>query len=460
MSKAFRDDQPEQRLQMPPNLEEWVPEGHLARFVSDVIEELDLNEVYAAYEDDGRGLAAYHPLLMMKLLFYGYCVGKASSRKLEQATYEDVAVRYLAANQHPDHDTIAAFRRRHLAALAGLFGQVLRMCQKAGLVKLRHVAVDGTKIRANASRYRGVTYERMEREQQELEEEIGRWLAHAEAVDEAEDAQYGKGRRDNELPPELRTRERRLVKIRELKAELERQAREAAAKKKAQVEKHLAERRAEEERRGRRFGGRVPQVPDIERARPKPQAQRNLTDSESRIMKDGATNSFQQCYNAQVAVDGGCQVIVAARLTQAEHDREQLVPNLQAAERNLGRKVEEVSADSGYYDPDHLDTEYLKGVRLYLPPVREPRAGPKASRWARNGPLLERLREQMNQPEAKAAYQLRQGIVEPVFGQIKQWRGLRQFLLRGIDKVSGEWQMICATHNLLKLYRFENARTA
>jgi transposase len=456
MSKTFRSYQPEQRLLLPPSLEEWLPEGHLARFVSDVVEELDLGEIYAAYEDDGRGLAAYHPLLMVRLLFYGYCVGKASSRKLEQASYEDVAVRYLAANQHPDHDSIAAFRRRHLGALARLFGQVLQMCQKAGLVKLRHVAIDGTKIRANASRYRGLTYERMEEEQRKLEEEIAGWLEHAEEVDRAEDEEYGKGCRGDELPPEWRTREKRLAKIRALKAELEREAREAAEKKKAEAERRLAERRAEEERRGRRFGGRVPRVPDVEQARPKPHVQRNLTDPESRIMKDGATNSFQQCYNAQVAVDGACQVIVAARVTQAEHDREQLVPNLQEVERQVGRKVEEASADCGYYDPDHLRSEYLNDVRLYLPPVPEPRKPPgsKASRWARNGPLLDRLREQRNQPEAQAIYQLRQSIVEPVFGQIKQWRGFRQFWLRGLRAVRAEWQIICATHNLLKLYRF------
>ncbi len=456
MSKTFRSYQPEQRLLLPPSLEDWLPEGHLARFVSDVAGELDLGEIYGAYEEDGRGMAAYHPLLMVKLLFYGYCVGQASSRKLEQATYEDVAVRYLAANQHPDHDTIASFRRQHLQALARLFGQVLQLCAKAGLVKLRHVAIDGTKMRANASRHRGLTYARMEEEQRKLEGEIARWLAHAEQVDQAEDAEYGKGRRGDELPPELREREKRLVKIRALKAELEREAREAAEHKKAETERHLAERRAEEQRRGRRFGGRVPQVPDAQQARPKPHVQRNLTDPESRIMKDGATNSFQQCYNAQVAVDGACQVIVAARVTQAEHDREQLLPNLNEVEKQTGRKPEQVSADCGYYDPDHLRSAALQEVQLYLPPVPEPRKPPgsKASRWARNPALLDRLREQRNQPEAQAIYRLRQTIVEPVFGQIKQCRGFRQFLLRGLRAVSAEWQLICTTHNALKLYRF------
>lgn len=456
MSKTFRPYQPEQSLLLPPSLEDWLPEGHLARFVSDVVEELDLGEIYGAYEEDGRGMAAYHPLLMMKLLFYGYCVGRASSRKLEQATYEDVAVRYLAANQHPDHDTIATFRRRHLEALGRLFGQVLRLCEKAGLVKLRHVAIDGTKMRANASRYRSLRYAQMEQEQRELEEEIARWLAHAEEVDRAEDAEYGKGRRGEELPPELRERGKRLVKIRELKAELEREAREAAEQKKAEVERRLAERRAEEEQRGRRFGGRVPRVPDVDQAQPQPHAQRNLTDPESRIMKDGATNSFQQSYNAQVAADGTCQVIVAARVTQAEHDREQLVPNLNEVETNMGRKPEQASADCGYYDPDHLQSEYLEDVQLYVPPVPEPRKPPgsRASRWARNPALLDRLRAQEQDPEARAIYQLRQKIAEPVFGQIKHCRGFRQFLLRGLQAVSAEWRLICMTHNLLKLYRY------
>ena len=444
---------------LPPSLEEWLPEGHLARLVSDVVEALDLREIYAGYEDDGRGLAAYHPLLMVKVLFYGYGVGKASSRKLEQATYEDVAVRYLATNQPPDHDTLATLRRRHWGARARLFGQVLPLCQKPGLVKRRHGAIDGTKRRANASRYRGLTYARRQEEQRQLEEEITRWLKHAAAVDRAEDQEYGKGCRGDEWPPELQTRAQRLARIRELKAELESAARAAAEKKKAEVEQRLAERRAEEERGGRRFGGRVPGVPDVQQAKPQPQAQRNLSDPESRIMKDGATNRFQQGYNAQVAVEGTRQVIVAARVTPAEHDREQLVPNLEAVERPVGRKPEQVSADCGYDDPDHLQSEYLNDVRLYLPPVPEPRAGPQASRWARNGPLLDRLREQMHQAEAQAIYPLRQGIVEPVFGQIKPWRGFRQFLLRGLRAVQAEWEIICTTHNLLKLYRYGGARS-
>ena len=455
MSKAFRAYQPEQRLLLPPSLEEWLPEGHWARFLSEVISELDLRGVYAAYEEDGRGLAAYHPQMMSKLLFYGYCVGKASSRKLEQATYEDVAVRYLAANQHPDPDTIAEFRRRHLPARARLFVPVLQLCAKAGLVKLRHVAIDGTKMRANASRRKGLSYERMEAEQRQLEEQMAQWLRHCAQVDAGEDAEYGKGCGGEELPPEWRDAEQRLSKIRELKRQLEEEARHAAEKKKAEAEKRIAERSAEEERRGRRLGGRSPQVPDVEAA--KPSAQRNLTDPESRIMKDGATNSFQQWYNAQVAADGNSPVIVAARVTQAEHDREQLLPNLKEVEQNTARKPQQVSADCGYYDPDHLQDNYLNDVQLYLPPVPEPRAGEKASRWARNGALLERLRAQSRRPEAQAVYRLRPGIVEPIFGQIKQCRGFRQFLLRGLQQVHAEWQMICATHNLLKLYRFRVA---
>ena len=459
MSKTFRGYQPEQRLLLPPSLEEWLPEGHLALFASDVVGELDLQEIYDSYEEDGRGMAAYHPVLMTKLLFYGYCVGRASSRKLEQATYEDVAVRYLAADQHPDHDTIAEFRRRHLAALGRVFAQVVRMCAKAGLVRLRHVAIDGTKMRANANRHRWLSYQRMEEEQRKLEAEMAEWLRHSEEVDAAEDAEYGQGCRGEELPPELRTAEKRLAKIRELKKELEQEAREAAEKKKAEVEKRLAERRAEEEQRGRRFGGRVPRVPEKEEGQAKPNAQRNLTDAESRIMKDGATNSFQQCYNAQIAADEKCQVIVAARVTQAAHDREQLVPNLKEVERNTGRKPEQASADCGYYDPDHLRDGYLDDVDVYLPPVPEPRTPPgqQASRWARNGPLLDRLREQMSRPERQTIYRKRQGIVEPVFGQIKQCRGFRQFLLRGLQQVTAEWQIICTTHNLLKLYRYGGA---
>jgi hypothetical protein len=265
--------------------------------------------------------------MMVRLLLYGYCQGVVSSRKIERATHEDVAFRYLSADTHPDHDTIAAFRKRHLPALAGLFAQALQLCEKAGLVKLGHVAIDGTKIKANASKHKAMSYERMNETEQRLRQEVEELLRRAEETDAAEDAQYGKGKRGDELPAELARRESRLVKIREAKAALEQEAKEKAARQRAEAEAKIAERREQEVRTGKKAGGHDPKVPDPEQAQPEAKAQRNFTDPESRIMVDGANKgSFIQAYNAQAAVDSQAQVIVAAEITQAGNDSQQLVP--------------------------------------------------------------------------------------------------------------------------------------
>ena len=337
MGKRFRSCDLNQAYLLPPSLQDWLPEGHLARFVAEVVEALDLAAIYAKYEaGDGRGLAAYDPRMMVRVLIYGYCRGVASSRRIERATYEDVAFRYLAADQHPDHDTIAAFRQEQLTPLAQLFVQVLQLCQRAGLVKLGHVALDGTKIKANASKHKAMSYERMEKAEKELAAEVQALLAEAARVDAEEDGKYGKGKRGDELPKELARRESRLEKIREAKAALEQEAKEAAEKKQAEVAAQLKEREKQERERGRKFGGRPPQAPDPEEAKPEPQAQRNFTDPESRIMKDGATKEFVQAYNAQAAVDSHAQVIVGAAVTQEANDKKQLVPMLKEVKVQMG----------------------------------------------------------------------------------------------------------------------------
>ncbi len=439
---------------MPPSLQDWVPEGHLARFIEELANQLDLNRIYADYEEDGRGLSAYHPLLMVRLLIYGYATGRYSSRKLERASYEDVPTRYLVADQHPDHSKIAAFRTRHREALEGLFEQVLQLCVRAGLVKLGRVAIDGTKEKANASRFQSLSYEQMQEQEQRIREQVQAWMEEAGRVDAAEDEQYGKGVRGDELPAELATRQKRGEKIRELMADLEREAREKAEHKRAEAEKRIEQRRQEEERRGRRFGGRQPKCPDPETAQPKPTAQRNLVDPDSRIMKDKASNSFQQSYNAQVAVDGEHQIIVAAAVTQQEHDRQQLVPLLVQIQQQFGQTPKTVLADSGYWGPEGLSNPILEAVDLYLPPEGEDqvRQRGKSSRWARNRKLLDQLREKMNSETGREQYRARQGIVEPVFGQIKQARGFRQFLMRGLKKVTLEWKLVCTAHNVLKVF--------
>jgi transposase len=470
MSKCFRDYQPEQALLLPPSLEDWLPEGHLARFLSEVVAELDLRPIYQSYEKDGRGQAAYEPLMMVKLLLYGYCIGIASSRKIERATYENVAFRYLSANQHPDHDTVAEFRRRHLTAMAALFVEVLKLCQKAGLVKLGHVALDGTKIKANASRYRNRSYERLSEQEKKLREQVEQMLAEAERVDTVEDQQYGRGRRGDELPAEWAKRETRLRKIREAKAELERQARQEAEQEKAEAEQRLREREQRAAAAGRPWRGKRPQIPDPATAKPEPEAVVNLTDAESRIMRERA-GGFIQGFNAQAAVDSHSQIIVAAEVTHHQNDRAQLVPMLQQVEQNSGAKPEKVSADTDYYSPKQVWSPSLIGIDLYVkpddPPKRIPAAAATASgpdppspkRKLRCGygpdgvPRIDPLRAKLATPEGAAVYAQRREIVEPVFGQIKQCRSFRQFLLRGLAKTRAEWRLICLTHNLLKLYR-------
>jgi transposase len=457
MSKRFRNCDLDQAYLLSPSLQDWLPEGHLARFVADLVETLDLSAIYAKYEEgDGRGLAAYDPRMMVRLLIYAYCRGVPGSRRIERATYEDVGFRYLAADQHPDHDTIADFRKEHLANLSQLFVQVLKLCQQAGLVKLGHVALDGTKVKANASKHKAMSYERMGETEKKLEAEVQALLAEAARVDAEEDGKYGKGKRGDELPEELARRESRLAKIREAKAALEEEAREAAKKKQAEVEAKLREREKQEEERGRKLGGRPPQAPDPEQAKPEPKAQRNFTDPDSRIMKDGATKEFVQGYNAQAAVDSHAQVIVAASVTQQANDKKQLVPMLEQVEVMTGSKPKQATADAGYFSEQSVTDPRLEGVDLLVAPERQKHGekGPAAT-----GPpppeagVPERMRRKLRTVEGRAVYKMRKAVVEPVFGQIKEARGFRKFLLRGLEKVQAEWKLICATHNLLKLFQ-------
>lgn len=457
MGKRFRADHLDQGLLLPPSLHDWLPEGHLARFIADVVEVLDLKSVYGSYAGDGRGLAAYQPAMMVRLLVYGYCLGVVSSRKIERATHEDVAFRFLSADSHPDHDTIATFRKRHLEALAGLFVQVLQLCGKAGLVKLGHVAIDGTKIKANASKHKAMSYDRMNETEQRLQREVEELLRRAAEVDEAEDAQYGKGKRGDELPEELVRRESRLKKIREAKAALEREAKEKAERERAEAEAKIAERREQEARTGKKPGGHDPQAPDPEQAAPEPKAQRNFTDPDSRIMVDGANKgSFLQAYNAQAAVDSQAQVIVAAEITQQGNDSQQLVPMIEAVAANMGLKPQVVSADAGYWSEANVSDERVAGVDLYIATGRrkhgermDPANGPPPE----NATAKQAMQHKLRTEEGRAIYRMRKAIVEPVFGQTKERRGFRRFSFRGLRKVRLEWRLVCLTGNILKLFR-------
>jgi transposase len=455
--KTFKPYSPDQLFLLPPALRDWLPEGHLALFIGDVVDHaLDLTPILATYETgDGRGQPPYHPALLVKLLVYGYCTGKPSSRKIEKATYEEVPYRVLAANQHPDHDSIAAFRQTHLAALAELFTQVLVLCQRAGLVQLGHVALDGTKMLANASKHKAMSYGRMGEAERQLAQEVAALLAQAQQVDAAEDAQYGKGRRGDELPAELARRESRLAKLREAKAALEVEARAEATAAATVAQAKLAERERTAETTGRKPKGRPPRVPDPTQATPKPKAQRNFTDPESRIMKDGATKSFVQAYNAQAAVDSAAQIIVAAAVTQDANDKQQLVPMLTQVVTNAGETPAIASADSGYFSAAAVTAEALAGIELYVAPDRQKHGeAPGPVPVPEDGTTaIAAMRAKLQTAAGHAVYTLRKAIVEPVFGQIKDTRGFRRFSFRGTLKVRAEWLLICLTHNLLKLFR-------
>ena len=455
MNKRFRTCALDQPYLLPPSLQEWLPDRHLARFIAEVVDELDLNPIYAAYErTDGRGLSAYHPLMLTRVLLYAYCVGMTSSRRIEKATYEDLAVRYLAADQHPDHDTIAAFRQEHLQELGSLFADALRLCRRAGLVKLGNVALDGTKLQANASRQQSFSHVRLSEQEQRVKDQIEELLRQAQQTDREEDERYGQGRSGDELPPELADAGRRLQKIREAKRALEQEA--------AQAVEEAGRDQPNAGRRGRPPKGEEPVSP-AERARRKKRLQRarlnaqqptrqfNFTDPDSRVMRDNGLGCFVQGYNAQIAVDSHAQVIIAADVTQQVVDRSQLLPMCERIRESVGALPPVLSADAGYWDTLSIEDPALRGTELLISPDATHRwAKPKAIHAS---PAVQRMREKLNSGVARSLYAMRRIIVEPVFGQIKQARGLRRFSFRGVRKVQAEWKLICLTHNLLKMFR-------
>lgn len=446
MSSRFKPYRPDQTFLLPPSLRDWLPEDHLAYFISDTVDALDLSAIMSPYEmADNRGQPPYHPAMMTKLLLYAYSVGVPSSRKIEGRTHTDVAFRVLAAGNHPDHDTICDFRSRHLEGLADLFVQVLQLCHKAGLVKLGHVALDSTKLKANASKHKAMSYGRMCESERELQRQVRELLEKARQVDEQEDRRYGKGRRGDELPEELRFRRSRLKKIREAKEALEREARQRAQ----------AEGKLDDEGKPRApKRGRAPKHPPD---KPKPTAQRNFTDPESRIMKDSTTKGFVQGYNAQAAVDAEAQVIVAADVTQAPNDKGQVEPMVAQIERNVEQRPKELSADAGYYSERNVRRLEELSVEAFIPPdkKRHGRKEPPSPRGRIPTALSppDRMRRKLRTKRGRQKYKRRKEVAEPVFGQIKAARGYRQFLLRGLGKVTSEWRLICLTHNMLKLYR-------
>jgi transposase/ribonuclease HI len=427
MTKTYKTYLPDQDLLLPPSLRDWLPQNHLVYCVSDVVDELDLSAIESVYEEEDRGQPPYHPRMMTKILVYGYCVGVFSSRRIQKRLEEDVAFRVLAAGNQPDFRTISDFRKLHLQALEGLFQQVLRLVLEMGALKLGRVALDGSKVKANASKHKAMSYGRMGEAEKRLQEEVQELLKQAAAADEEEDKRYGRERQGEELPEELQRRETRIARIQEAKKALEERAREKA------------------ESEGK----------DRKEAQPEPKAQYNFTDPESRIMK--GPDGFVQGYNTQVAVEPVFQLIVGQAVTQATNDKQQVVPLIEAIQEQSGQKPKEVLTDNGYCSEENL--KYLAKRRMEGFVATEKQKHNERSEPCKRGPLpegasrVERMKRKLKTKVGAAIYARRKCIVEPVFGQIKQARGFRQFLLRGLEKVRGEWALICMTHNVLKFHK-------
>ena len=441
MSKEFRPWKIDEVQLLPASVQDYVSSDHLSRLIVALVrEELDLAAIAGSYKSV-LGQPPFDPQMMTALLLHGYASGVYSSRRIAKAAVERADFMMIVAGDPPDLRTIAEFRKRHLKALAGLFVQVLKLAEKVGLVTLGHVALDGTKIKANASKHKAMSYARMQQREAELAAEVARWLQAAAAADGEEDKRFG-DKRGDEMPAWVANKEKRLEKIRAAKAELEAEAKaaaEAEARRRAQVEeKRVAE--------GRKKNGRTPAPPNPE---PDNKAQRNFTDPDSRILltKDG----YIQGYNAQAAVDGAAQIIIAHDLTPSMSDHDQLVPLIDAATDNLGRKPKEASADAGYCSEANLAALAARKIAAYLASGRAKH--PADAKRNITGPLTKAMQRKLKRAARRSRYRLRKQIVEPVFGQIKQARGFRQFLLRGIDKVKAEWALICTAHNLTKLAR-------
>jgi transposase len=433
MPKGYRPYLLEQDLLLPPSLREWLPENHLVYFVSDVVDQLDLSAIHAVYEKENRGRPPYDPRLMTKLLVYGYCTGVFSSRRIQKRLQEDIPFKVLAAGNEPDFRTISDFRKIHIATLQSLFEQVLAMALECGSIKLGRVSLDGTKVQANASKHKAMSYGRMNEKQQQLKEEVQQLLELAAAADAAEDSQYG-SRQGDELPAELQRRETRLAKIKAAKKVVEQRARDKAVEE------------------GKSAG-------ESKRTKPGDKDQYNFTDPESRIMK--GADGFVQGYNAQAAVEPTLLLIVGQSVTEEANDKQQLKPMVELIEQQSGQRPEAILADNGYCSEENL--EYLQSasqpelkIEGFIATGKQKHGEHRTP--ARRGPLpkgatkVDRMKQKLKTKVGKAVYAARKCVVEPVFGQIKQARGFRQFLLRGKEKVKGEWALLCLTHNILRLH--------
>lgn len=440
MPTSFLPYEPNQDYLLPPSVSEWLPENHLAYFVSETIDRLDLQKFYERYEGDGRRNQPYNPAMLAKVLVYGYATGVFASRKVARKLYEDIAFRFLGAGNFPKHRTICDFRLRHLPEFTDLFVQVAQLARELGLLKLGSIALDGTKLHANANKHKAMSYGRIKQEEPELKQQIKALLERARAVDAQDDARLGDSQAEEDLPAELKRRQDRLAKIEAAKSRIE--ARQAEA------DRERGRHPDDEQRPGDGAGRPFKRPFGV----PADKAQDNFTDPESRIMKMGS--SYEQCYNAQAAVDAESQIIVATGLTNNAADNGQLLPMLERVQNNLGTLPRQVLADSGYRSEEGFATLEDKGVEGLIALGREGKK--KGPIDAKAYPASARMSERLASPEGQAQYRRRKAIVEPVFGWVKHALGFRQFSLRGRSKVLGEWNLVCIAVDLRRMWALQN----
>lgn len=456
MSRTFLDFNRQAAYLMPPSIEDWLPQGHLARFIVEIVDALVLSSILKSYSGIG-GKSAYHPKMLTALLFYGYATGTFSSRKIEQATHDSVPFRFIAANTHPDHDTIATFRKRFLDELEALFVDILSMAQTMGVLKVGHISLDGTKIQASASKHKALSFEYACKLEEQLHSEVQELLKMAEEADAQTDT-HGLN-----LPEEIQRREDRLKRIEEAKCEMERRAKVRYEKERAEYEEKVRAREEKERRTGKRPGGKAPRPPA--QSTPSPKDQVNLTDGDSRIMPD--KGGFTQGYNAQAGVEHESRLILHHHLTQNCNDKQEMEPFLESMkekEEQLG-KIKGVAADNGYYSEANINACEEEGIPAFISqgrekhnlPLKERLAGeqeslpPKEDDSLKASPL-EKHHHRMSTPQGKSIYKKRKSVVEPVFGIIKEIMGFRRFLLRGLEQVKGEWSLVCLAYNLKRLH--------
>lgn len=447
MARDYISSNRQQAYLLPPSIDEWLPREHLARFIVEIVKELDLSNIHKAYGGQG-GSKAYAPEVLLSLLFYGYATGTFSSRKIERATYDSVAFRYIAANTHPDHDTVANFRKRFLVELESLFVQILMIAKESGVLKVGKVSLDGTKIKANASKHKALSYAYIEKLQKQLEAEVQTLMKKAQ---EADNEKPDDGMN---IPDELLRRENRLKVIKEAKLQIEARAKERCEKENAEYQEKMDKRKAKENKTGKKPRGRTPKPPT---EAPLPKDQVNLTDSESRIMKTSG-GGFEQCYNAQASVEHDSRLIVQQHVTQNTNDKQEVTPTLKWFKENPELKPPSFLADAGYFSEHNIYQCEESEITPYISFGKDGHNQPLEERFKAEEPLpdnptlVEKMKHRLQTKEGKQIYSERKSTVEPVFGIMKHVMGFRQFMLRGFEKSKGEWSLICIAYNLKRLH--------